>query len=151
MSKSLLFALLSGSLFGAGLVISGMTDPVRVIGFLDVFGKFDPRLMFVLGGAVVVTGITFRFVARMSKPLAAPRFEISRVQTIDTSLIVGSAIFGIGWGMAGFCPGPALATLSTGNIHAVWFVLAMLLGSASQRVLARRASVEHAVRVPPIK
>ena len=151
MRKSLLFALLSGSLFGAGLVISGMTDPVRVIGFLDVFGNFDPRLMFVLGGAVLVTGITFRFVARMSKPLAASRFEISRVQTIDTSLIVGSAIFGIGWGVAGLCPAPALAILSIGNVQAVWFVLAMLLGSAIQRVLARRAPVEHAVQVPPLK
>jgi uncharacterized membrane protein YedE/YeeE len=116
-----------------------------------VFGNFDPRLMFVLGGAVLVTGIAFRFVARMSKPFAGPRFEISRVHTIDTPLIVGSAIFGIGWGVAGFCPGPALATLSTGNIQTVWFVLAMLLGSAIQRVLARRASMEHAVRAPPIK
>lgn len=147
----MLFALLSGALFGAGLVISGMTDPVRVIGFLDVFGNFDPRLMFVLGGAVLVTGITFRFVARMSKPFAAPRFEISRMSTVDASLIVGSAIFGVGWGVAGFCPGPALATLSTGNNQAVWFVLAMLLGSTIQRVLARRASIKHAVETPPIK
>ncbi|GAC1495676.1 MAG: YeeE/YedE family protein [Steroidobacteraceae bacterium] len=147
----MLFALLSGAIFGAGLVISGMTDPVRVIGFLDVFGNFDPRLIFVLGGAVLVTGTTFRFVARMSKPFAAPRFESSRVQTIDASLIVGSAIFGIGWGVAGFCPGPALAILSTGNAQAVWFVLAMLLGSIVQPVLARRASIENAVQPPPIK
>ncbi len=151
MIKGLLFALLSGALFGAGLVISGMTDPVRVIGFLDVFGNFDPRLMFVLGGAVLVTAVSFRFVARMSKPFAAPRFEISRARTIDASLIGGSAIFGIGWGVAGFCPGPALANLSTGNAQAVWFVLAMLVGSTIQRVLARRATIKHAVEPRLIK
>ena len=124
-----LCALLSGALFGAGLVVSGMTDPERVTGFLDIFGHFDPRLGFVLGGAVLVTIVTFRVVLRMPTPLAAPRFELPSARQIDWQLLVGATIFGIGWGIGGYCPGPAVADLAVGSSEAIWFVAAMLAGS----------------------
>lgn len=129
MKTFFLCALLSGALFGAGLVVSGMTDPERVIGFLDIFGHFDPRLGFVLGGAVLFTLVAFRVVLRMPKPLAAPRFELPSTHRIDWQLLVGATIFGIGWGIAGYCPGPALAGLAVGSSEAIWFVAAMLAGS----------------------
>jgi uncharacterized membrane protein YedE/YeeE len=125
----LLCALVSGALFGAGLVVLGMTDPERVIGFLDMFGHFDPRLGFVLGGAVLVTIVTFRVVLRMPKPLAAPRFELPSARQIDRQLLVGATIFGIEWGIGGYCPGPAVAGLAVGSSEAIWFVAAMLVGS----------------------
>jgi uncharacterized membrane protein YedE/YeeE len=144
MSWAPFFALLAGALFGTGLVISGMTDPIRVIGFLDVFGAFDPRLAFVLGGAVLVTLVTFRLVFRMRKPIAAPFFEGGTTRTIDRQLIIGSMIFGTGWGIGGYCPGPALADLAAGRGEAVWFVLAMLLGSTLHRVFAPHLSSKRA-------
>jgi len=134
----LLCALVSGALFGAGLVISGMTDPERVIGFLDVLGNFDPRLVFVLGGAVLVTVILFRVVLRRPAPLAAPRFELPTNRTIDGPLVGGAVIFGVGWGIAGYCPGPAIADLAAGSTEAVWFVGAMVLGSVSHRWMTTR-------------
>ncbi len=142
MNKALFFALLAGALFGAGLVISGMTDPRRVIGFLNVFGEFDPRLAFVLGGAVLVTLVTFRLVFRMRKPIAALCFDRVHTRTIDRPLIIGSLIFGVGWGIGGYCPGPAIADLASGRTEAVWFVLAMLLGSTIHRVFAVRQGNE---------
>jgi uncharacterized membrane protein YedE/YeeE len=138
MRAFLLCALLSGALFGIGLVVSGMTDPERVIGFLDIFGRFDPRLAFVLGGAVLVTLVTFRVVLRMHKPLAAPHFEVSKSRAIDAPLIGGASIFGVGWGIGGYCPGPAVAGVGVGSSEAIWFVVAMLAGSAIHRWLSSR-------------
>jgi uncharacterized protein len=104
--------------------------PERVIGFLDVFGAFDPSLAFVLGGAVLVTTIMFRLVLQMRKPLLAPRFELPKTHSLDTSLIAGAAIFGVGWGLAGYRPGPALAGFAVGSSESIWFISAMLAGSA---------------------
>ena len=124
-----LCAVVAGALFGIGLVLSCMTDPQRVIGFLDVLGDFDPTLAFVLGGAVLVTLMTFRFILRMKKPILAARFELPQKDAIDAKLIIGAALFGVGWGLAGYCPGPAIAGLAIGSPEALWFVAAMVAGA----------------------
>ena len=128
MKKLSLAALASGALFGLGLAMSGMTDPRRVLGFLDVFGDFDPALLFVLGGAVATTSVLFRFVLRRGSPLLAESFHLSRLRQVDAKLLGGATLFGIGWGMAGYCPGPALAGLGIVSVEALWFVPAMLGG-----------------------
>lgn len=133
MTRFFICAILAGILFGVGLVLSCMTDPQRVIGFLDVFGAFDPTLAFVLGGAVVVTGITFRFILRMRKPALAACFELPQSHALDAKLIIGAVLFGVGWGLAGYCPGPAIAGLAIGNPEALWFVPAMVGGSTLYR------------------
>lgn len=138
MTRTVLVALLSGSLFGAGLALSRMTDPAVIQGFLDVTGDFDPTLLFVLGGAVGVTAIAFRFVLRRPKPLYASEFRVPATQVIDGKLVVGAALFGVGWGLAGFCPGPAIVALAGGIPAAAAFVPAMLLGSLFRRLLWRR-------------
>jgi uncharacterized membrane protein YedE/YeeE len=122
----LVIVFLAGGLFGAGLAISGMTDPARVIGFLDVFGKWDPALLLVMGGAVAVYGfgmLTLRHLAsgRLKLPAAGS-------STIDRPLVIGAAIFGLGWGLGGFCPGPALANLGALRVEALVFVPAMAIG-----------------------
>lgn len=137
MKKLSLAALASGALFGIGLAMSGMTDPRRVLGFLDLFGDFDPTLMFVLGGAVATTMLLFRFVLRRGSPVLADTFHVSNLQHIDRRLLGGAAIFGIGWGIAGYCPGPALAGLGAGSVEALWFVPAMLAGLLLHRLVNR--------------
>lgn len=137
MKKFSLAALLSGALFGLGLAMSGMTDPRRVLGFLDVFGDFDPTLIFVLGGAVATTTLLFRFVLRRGSPVLADTFQLSSLKEIDGKLLGGAALFGIGWGIAGYCPGPALAGLGVGSIEALWFIPAMLAGILLHRVVNR--------------
>jgi len=137
MSKFSLAALLSGALFGLGLAMSGMTDPRRVLGFLDVFGDFDPTLMFVLGGAVGTTMALFRVVLRRERPVLAGSFQLSSLRQVDRRLVAGAALFGIGWGAAGYCPGPAIAGLGIGSAEALWFVPAMLAGLALHRVVNR--------------
>lgn len=121
-------ALASGLLFGLGLAMSGMLDPARVLGFLDFAGVWDPSLAFVLGGAVFVSMAGTRLAGRMRKPALAERFDIPASRRIDGRLIGGSAMFGVGWGLAGFCPGPALAAVSLGIPTALAFVAAMLVG-----------------------
>lgn len=131
-------ALLSGVLFGLGLAISGMTDPSVVIGFLDLFGDFNPALMFVLGGAVGTTLIAFRFVLRRPSPLLASDFQLPTRKDIDARLLIGAGLFGIGWGLAGYCPGPALVSFGALIDTAVVFVPVMLLsGWLTRRLLAR--------------
>ena len=130
-------ALVAGLVFGLGLWLAGMTDPARVLGFLDVAGAWDPTLMFVLAGAVGVTVVAFRFVLARRRPLLAERFELPTATAIDRRLVVGAAIFGIGWGIAGYCPGPALAGLGVGSVEALWFVPAMLAGLLLHRLVAR--------------
>lgn len=130
-------ALASGALFGVGLAMSGMTDALRVLGFLDVFGDFDPTLLFVLGGAVTTTAILFRFVLRRGNPVLARTFHLSNLRHIDSRLLGGAAIFGVGWGIAGYCPGPALAGLGIGSREAVWFVPAMIAGMLLHRIVNR--------------
>jgi len=122
--KMILF-FVAGGLFGTGLAISGMTDPARVIGFLDLFGAWDPALLFVMAGAVGVYGLGILILRRVKnrdlKPSPTP-------SPIDRQLIVGSAIFGVGWGLGGFCPGPALANLGALRVEALLFVPAMAIG-----------------------
>ena len=110
-----------------GLIISGMVNPQKVIGFLDVFGHFDPTLAFVMAGALFVAFIGFRL-AGNSKPLLCDTFDLPKKNKIDAPLIGGAALFGIGWGLAGFCPGPALVSVGLGFSKAFIFVLAMLVG-----------------------
>lgn len=122
----LIFIFIAGGLFGTGLAISGMTDPARVIGFLDVFGKWDPALLFVMAGAVAIYGIGMLALRNLaSRNLKLPPAESSR---IDRRLVIGAAIFGVGWGLGGFCPGPALANLGALRVEALVFVPAMTIG-----------------------
>lgn len=137
MSRTSLAAFASGVLFGIGLAMSGMTDPRRVLGFLDLFGAFDPTLLFVLGGAVLTTMLLFRFVLRRGSPVLADTFQLSSLSHIDARLVAGAALFGIGWGIAGYCPGPALAGLGIGSIEALWFVPAMIGGMLLHRLVNR--------------
>ncbi len=122
--------LLCGIVFGIGLAMSGMTDTAKVLGFLDVSGNWIPDLAFVMGGAVLVTLIAFRFVPLMKRPLLNPRFTLPTVRVIDGRLLGGAAIFGIGWGVYGYCPGPALSALSYMDSKTGMFVIAMLVGMA---------------------
>ena len=129
MSARLAVALLAGAIFGFGLSLSGMIDPSRVLGFLDVAsGHWDPRLMFVLGGALLVATPGVMVQRRMAKPLLDADFDLPRRNAIDTRLLAGSALFGAGWGLAGFCPGPAVSALSMGLPPVVLFVAMMALG-----------------------
>jgi hypothetical protein len=136
MRRLILAAFASGALFGIGLAMSGMTDPRRVLGFLDLFGDFDPTLLFVLGGAVITTTVLFRLVLRRGTPVLASTFHVSNLKHLDRRLVAGAAIFGIGWGIAGYCPGPALAGLGIVSIEALWFVPAMVAGMLLHRIVA---------------
>ncbi len=128
-------ALLAGLLFGVGLALSGMLDPARVLGFLDVSGAWDPSLAFVLGGAVSVAALGTVIAGRLDHPVLAELFDVPTSRRIDVRLVSGSALFGTGWGLAGFCPGPALAALSLGLPKAFVFVGAMLLGMVIFKVM----------------
>ncbi len=124
-----LIALLAGIIFGAGLVFGGMTDPAKVVAFLDITGRWDPSLGFVMGVALCVTIPTYRLlVPGRTQPLFEKRFYLPTKTDLDTQLIGGAALFGAGWGLAGFCPGPAIASLHTGNLQIFAFVAAMIAG-----------------------
>ncbi len=122
--------LASGLLFGFGLALSGMTRTERVRGFLDFAGAWDPTLLFVMGGAVTVNALVWRAIARRGAPLLDARFHLTTLREIDARLLVGSAVFGVGWGVGGFCPGPAVVSIVTGAPAALAFVAAMFLGFA---------------------
>lgn len=125
-----LTALLAGLIFGAGLAVSEMTNPAKVIAFLDVFGDWDPSLAFVMGGAVITTAIGYRLVLRRRAPFFDTGFQIPARRDLDARLIGGSALFGIGWGLVGLCPGPAIAALSFGGPQLLIFFAAMAAGMA---------------------
>lgn len=127
--------LVSGTLFGAGLALSGMTDPERVRGFLDVFGRWDPTLAFVMAGAVLVMAVAWRIQRRMAKPKLANAFLLPDRRDIDAKLIAGSALFGLGWGLSGLCPGPAIASLALAPATVLPFILAMLAGMAAHPIV----------------
>jgi uncharacterized membrane protein YedE/YeeE len=131
-------ALLSGLIFGLGLIVSGMADPGKVLGFLDLSGSWDPSLALVMGGAVAVGLLAFALARRRSATLLGEALRLPNSREIDRRLVLGSTLFGIGWGIAGFCPGPALASLGSGNPKAVLFVLGMLAGMAIFALLERR-------------
>ena len=123
-----LFSLLSGSIFGFGLTLSSMTNPAKVIGFLDITGNRDPSLMFVMIGAIVISAPIFYLLRNKTKPLFGLNFEIPTIKTLDKQLILGASLFGIGWGMVGFCPGPAIASLALLKPFSIIFVIAMAGG-----------------------
>ncbi len=136
----LLAALASGVLFGAGLALSGMMDPEKVLGFLDFAGAWDPSLAFVLGGAVSVSALGYALKARMERPALADRFDVPTNRSLDARLLGGAALFGIGWGLAGFCPGPAVAGLILGLPQVALFVAAMLGGMLLYRLVMERSA-----------
>jgi len=121
-------ALGCGLVFGTGLALSGMTDTAKVLGFLDIFGSWQPDLLFVMGSAVCVTLLAFTPVLKRRAPLLAPGFSVPTTSTIDRRLLAGAVIFGIGWGLYGYCPGPALSSLVYLQVNSAIFVAAMLIG-----------------------
>ena len=129
-----LVSLVMGALLGAGLYVSGMSDPGKVLGFLDVLGPWNPALMGVLGGAVIISLIGFQSLPQqMSRPWLESQFYVPTRRDVDRPLVVGTLLFGIGWGLVGYCPGPALAGLALGNGEAPIFLLAMLAGGVVQK------------------
>ena len=137
-----LAALTSGTIFGFGLALSQMIDPAKVLGFLDIAGAWDPTLAFVMAGAVAVTMISFRFVLKRDLPVWGDRFFLPTRSDLDARLLGGAAVFGVGWGLVGYCPGPALASLVYALPQTVVFVIAMLVGAA----LARASLTPGALR-----
>jgi uncharacterized membrane protein YedE/YeeE len=145
-----------GLVFGFGLLLSGMSDPAKVLNFLDLggiaSGSWDPSLAFVMAGAVAVTFVGFRFVLQRSRPLFAERFHLPTRRELDLRIVAGPAIFGVGWGLAGFCPGPALTALGFGSRASVIFVAAMLTGMWLARFLSRLPSLSRvATQVDPLE
>lgn len=137
-ARRLLPPLVSGALFGAGLTLSGMTNPVRVRGFLDIFGEWDPTLAFVMGGAVIVMAVAWRVQSRMLRPIFGEKFSLPDRKDLDPRLVSGAILFGIGWGIAGLCPGPALASLALAPATVLPFVAAMVAGMVLQEFVSRR-------------
>jgi uncharacterized membrane protein YedE/YeeE len=133
-----LIALIAGLIFGSGLVLSEMINPRRVLGFLDVAGAWDPTLLFVMAGALAVAAPGFWFARRRERPVLARGFSWPTRRDIDRSLIGGAVLFGIGWGLAGFCPGPAITALTIGGLPVLIFVAAMVMGMALANGLAAR-------------
>ena len=126
-----------GSIFSAGLIISGMTQPIKVIGFLDVFGDWDSSLAFVMGSAVIVTLFGYKIVFISDKPIYEREFNLPIKKPIDVHLVLGAMCFGLGWGLSGLCPGPAIASLVTGSIELAAFVGAMFSGFYASSVLSK--------------
>lgn len=129
-----------GLIFGIGLIISGMTNPAKVIGFLDLAGLWDPSLAFVMGGAILVGVVAFAFAKRRAVSFFGDALHWPTSSAIDRRLIIGSLIFGAGWGLAGFCPGPAMVSFSAGVPKTIAFVAAMLVGMALFEVIERQRS-----------
>jgi len=129
--------LVAGLIFGLGLVVSGMANPSKVLNFLDLFGAFDPSLIFVMAGAVLVSFVGYRLVWRGKEPWFAGEFNKDVNGVIDGHLVVGSVLFGIGWGGVGFCPGPALASLTFGGLSALLFVVSMMFGVMVAKLINR--------------
>jgi uncharacterized membrane protein YedE/YeeE len=124
----IIFSILAGIIFGAGLALSDMVNPARVLNFLDIAGSWDPTLIFVMAGGLTITTLGYRLVFRRRSPLFSDKFNLPTAQQIDLPLVAGAAVFGVGWGLAGICPGPALADLATLEPQVLLFVVAMLAG-----------------------
>ena len=131
------WAFAAGLVFGLGLIVSGMTDPSKVIGFLDLAGRWDPSLAFVMVGAIMVALVAYRMARKRTASFLGGAMRLPAARNIDRRLILGSLVFGVGWGLAGFCPGPALVSLGSGQDKAVVFVLAMLAGMAVYELAER--------------
>lgn len=121
-------ALIAGTVFGLGLSISGMVNPAKVLGFLDLFGAWDPSLVFVIGAGLVVAYLGYRYSENFAGPIYANKYQIPTNTVVDRPLAIGAVLFGAGWGLVGLCPGPALAALATGNWKVVLFVVSMFAG-----------------------
>lgn len=134
---SIVSALLSGLLFGLGLIVSGMSDPSKVLGFLDLAGAWDPSLAFVMGGAILVGSLVFPFASKRTNSITGKPMRLPTATTIDRRLVLGGLTFGVGWGLAGYCPGPALASLVLGGTKPWVFILAMLIGMAVFEVIEK--------------
>jgi hypothetical protein len=135
-----LFALLSGLLFGCGLMLAGMANPAKVLGFLDLAGWWDPSLALVIGGAIAVASVAFALAKRRTRSLLGLPMQLPASRKIDLRLLGGSTVFGIGWGLAGICPGPAIVLLGTGAYQGLVFVIAMLSGMAVFEFIERRSA-----------
>lgn len=133
-----LAALIAGLVFGLGLIVSGMANPAKVLGFLDVTGLWDPSLAFVMGGAIAVGAVAFAIAGRRVVSLLGAEMRLPSARHIDRRLVAGSALFGVGWGVAGFCPGPGLVALGMGEVKAMVFVVAMLAGMRVFEFFERR-------------
>jgi hypothetical protein len=141
---SIVSAFIVGLVFGIGLIVAGMTNPAKVQGFLDLAGNWDPSLAFVMGGAILVGLVAFRFAGRRERSLLGEAMRLPTATTIDRRLVLGGLAFGAGWGLAGFCPGPALASLATGGGKALLFTGAMLAGMLAFEFLERRGATTRA-------
>ena len=139
MRARLFVAFSAGLLFGLGLVVSRMFDPAKVLGFLDITGNWDPSLALVMGGALPVAAFGFRLANVRPAPLLDAQFHLGAATRIDARLIVGALVFGVGWGLVGYCPGPALTALAFGRIETAIFVIAMIGGMAAHRFSASRS------------
>ncbi|QKV54230.1 DUF6691 family protein [Comamonas antarctica] len=133
-------SLLAGLVFGLGLLMSGMANPAKVLGFLDLAGHWDPSLAFVMGGAIAVGVVAFALAGRRTASLLGAEMRLPSARHVDRRLVAGSVLFGIGWGIAGFCPGPGLVSLGMGEVKALVFVAAMLAGMGVFELFERRAS-----------
>ena len=133
---AMIFAFVAGLLFGLGLMVAGMVNPAKILGFLDVAGKWDPSLALVMVGAIAVGQVAFTLARRRTLSALGLPMQLPAAQTIDLRLVGGSLVFGIGWGLAGFCPGPALVALGAGYAKAVVFVVAMLLGMGAFELIS---------------
>lgn len=136
------FVLISGLLFGAGLTISGMVNPAKILNFLDLTGQFDATLIFVMGAGLIVTTIGYQLIFRRGKPFFDSQFHLPKSEAIDVKLIGGAALFGIGWGISGFCPGPAIASLVFGYQQSFIFVAAMIVGTMFVRLVPKTSSLD---------
>lgn len=143
---AMLLSLVTGLVFGIGLIVSGMANPAKVLGFLDLAGTWDPSLAFVMGGAIAVGTVAFALARRRTLSFLGLQMRIPTSSIVDRRLVIGSLLFGIGWGIAGFCPGPALVALGMGQGKAAVFVAAMLAGMGLFELLERRAAVGVAGR-----
>ncbi len=138
------FALLAGAVFGIGLIVSGMANPAKVLAFLDLAGNWDPSLAFVMGGAILVGVFAFAIARRRTVSLLGLQMRMPTATQVDRRLVGGGLLFGIGWGIAGFCPGPALVALGMGELKALVFVAAMLAGMGLYELLERRRATRPA-------
>ena len=136
--RNVLSALVTGTLFGGGLALSDMINPARVLAFLDVAGEWDPTLGFVMAAALLPSAMAYLLVRSMRRPLLHPEFHIPENRIVDRNLVLGGLIFGAGWGLVGYCPGPAVAGLALGTWQTWVFAIAMIAGMASHRIWAGR-------------
>ena len=144
---SLLASLLAGLVFGLGLIVSGMADPAKVLGFLDLVGPWDPSLAFVMAGAIAVGALAFAMARKRTVSFLGAAMKLPMSRDIDGRLVIGSLVFGMGWGIAGFCPGPGLVALGMGELKALVFVVAMLFGMGAFELLERR---KHSASLQPV-